>query len=318
MGFTFRKDNPERPPDWRWQRASELLSSESRVGAPHGRSDDVQVTQAREFKRRLDSCRNDDDHDMLYESFPHAYRAWDLYRGDETPFKMELEARLLTRTAFRNVSEQLGTSITQLKTYESWFFNVKDKLRNKSYIVHQVIGKILSTHLKPNDTAALWKLYAFFGGPFMLDRIVYTNNPGRAPAKESEVDGYLKDEKRSFWELKSSISSRTMPLSYMDHNNIMTLYLEMMKLEKDTRAFAGGSGDSMLENVAAFLIGTPWKRQGFATIKEDTIDAEFDKGPLSIRSASLDELPTEDQHQDLLATYKYPSRSEKDGNQQAE
>lgn len=319
MGFTFRKDNPERPPDWRWQRASELLAAESVPNRVGGRVDDAQVVQAREFKRRVDACRTDDDHAELYDALPHAYRAWDLYREKEANyFKMEMEARLLTKEPLGHIAGRLGVTITQLKLYENWFFNVRDKLDNKSYIVHRVISKVLSTHLKPGDTDALWKLYAYFGGPYMLDRIVYTCNASREPESQSEVDMFLREEKKSFWELKASISGRTMPMGYMDHNNIMQLYLEMMKLEQaQESAGQGVSRDTMMNNIAAFLDGTPWKRQGHGTIKEHTIDAEFDRGPLSIRAEQLDELPSAEDHQKLLETYKYPKRSNEDGNQQA-
>jgi hypothetical protein len=198
----LQRDSFWRLPDWRWQRAK-LLAQHRVLASP---TDDKGTLRAARFLVARQSCGNDKERDQVAQAHRDVYAAWKFAENSEWK-RLETQARLLAKEPSAAIAGRIGLEVEVIERFEELFFNIKDRLRAKDWIVERVIGKSLLTGFTPHDIGEIWMTFGYFGGPLALDMIIAAcRHYGLAPAVEANAivvpkltDCQLRSVQRAIW-----------------------------------------------------------------------------------------------------------------------
>jgi hypothetical protein len=160
-------DSPFRPVDWRWARARELAFGPGR----RQRWDDDRVIQAHRFFLTWRRVGGELTGPGLAGEDPAILGAVQLLHGSPRR-RWELEARILARQTDEEIGSRLGVPTPVIEAYESLFFAVRDKLQASDWIMCDAIGPRIYEGLGEGDLDLIWKLWAYRGGPLVLDALI--------------------------------------------------------------------------------------------------------------------------------------------------
>jgi hypothetical protein len=124
--------------DWRWQRAA--LAADGTYPLSRRYDGDAWVARAARFLRDQGQCSTELDTAALECRHPAIYWAFDIWhaqRPDEgNPMRSEIEARLLADDQVENIARRVATEVEIIEAYERLFFNVRERLANRGYLMH--------------------------------------------------------------------------------------------------------------------------------------------------------------------------------------
>jgi hypothetical protein len=200
--------DPFRPVDWRWRWAADLLDQ----GEPFSVADDHAVREAAAFLQAWHGCEDDADRQRLALNIPALYGAHQLYLAAGAFAKCEVEARLLTEESYALIAEKCGLTAEVVTAFHNTFFDVRDRLHAEGYVLHQVIGPKAHAGLTEADVDVILKMYAYAGGPLVVDALVsYYREPPTVPERPELLPSAELQELRTKLLLKASILSHTLP-----------------------------------------------------------------------------------------------------------
>jgi hypothetical protein len=247
-----------RPPDWRWQRAGELLQQ----GRPLRRCKDYnEVAQVHRFRVGMNNARTADAHLVLAERYPDIYDAWSIYASEDRALRHEIEARILAREPFETIASKVAASSDVVTAYEKFFFNVTDRLDSPSYITHQVLDKALRSSPAERTPDFLWKIFGYWQGPMMVDAWVYRFN---SPSRPDSVDGVaaaLNDDFRLTLLFKADQLMRTMPVNEHSRTDILMTWCRLLEAERESGTQAGTDYASLMSGMQSVLEKAPWTKR---------------------------------------------------------
>jgi hypothetical protein len=173
------RHSPFTPPDWRYLRARYLFEE----GKRPSRRDDQATLEAWRFFRRLGRCDDQRQRERVRRRWPHLAAAVALREDGPELIRWELEARLLAREPVDVVAGRLGLAPETVEWYIAIFYDVLHLLNGKDYIMLQVIGLTPARDLTEKDVEVWTKLFAFLGGPIVLDSVLdFYRAPEPVPA----------------------------------------------------------------------------------------------------------------------------------------
>jgi hypothetical protein len=91
-----------------------------------------------------------------------------IVEGEPTA-RQTIEAWLLAGEPTEAVARRCGVPVEAAKLYEQLFFNVSDRLENRSYVLFCAIGPPTYEGFAGDDSGALMKWFAFMGGARVLE-----------------------------------------------------------------------------------------------------------------------------------------------------
>jgi len=249
----FRENNPQRPVDWRWQLAGELLGVAYNYRM---RGKDADVKLCRRFRKALDAVRHPGERLRLLTLYPDMYEAWSLYAAsDDVQLRWELEARILAGESFESIATKLAMPLEAVRLYESCFFHVTDRLQSPSYITQVVFGRSIHSGLHAREYDLLWKMYGYWGGPLVLDQLVFRFAKQQRPESVESVRGFWSDDLANTMRLNAAIAARVAPITEDTYEAIINTYLKMVAAEKN----AGNTpNEGILTNIQSMLVNIPW------------------------------------------------------------
>jgi hypothetical protein len=147
-----------------------LLRAMNRLdGGPHttayrdgGEASASWISQMVKFMRVYRRCEDDQlDLTRLAREHPPLFWAHFIYNADvpQGPSKWAIEAHILARETDRQIAFRVGCSEETIAAYEALFFNVRDKLTHKEYILNSVLSQSITAGLYERDHDLLWKLF---------------------------------------------------------------------------------------------------------------------------------------------------------------
>jgi hypothetical protein len=200
--------DPFRPVDWLWRWATNLIDG----GKPLSVADDRAVREAAAFLRAWRGCQDEPDRQRLALDMPALYGAHQLSLAADAFAKWEVEARLLTEESYARIAEKCGLTAEVVAAYHHTFFDVRDRLHAEGYVLHQVIGPKAHAGLTEADIDVILKMYAFAGGPLVVDALVrYYRDPPTVPERPELLPSAELQELRTKLLLKASILAHTLP-----------------------------------------------------------------------------------------------------------
>src|SRR5262249_37206072 len=153
--FRNHPDHPLRPPDWRWLRAADLWDQGDQPSEPW---DEAWVRRALRLYRELQQGKDPQPGKRTAD----LWQSYRLYSG-ESLLPWEAEAGLRVEPPAK-VAAKCGVPPQILHAYEKVFFNVRDRLEARGYIINVVLGGDLLARLRDNDLGRNLKLFAYGAG----------------------------------------------------------------------------------------------------------------------------------------------------------
>jgi hypothetical protein len=220
------KDHPSRPVNWRWLLALRVVDNNSLEILVD--KEDKYLSIAIELASRIKQANSLQEYLAIKRDLPHAFRAWELYEEDSNAFSKEIEARILAREQILTIASRFNLEPQVVKTYEALFFNVLDRIENKSYISSIIYNTYLDDAF---DTYKLWKHVAYFGSPEALEFII-----NKSPSEDllNSADSLSNIDGISYAKQLLTVELLKNKTSDMDtFSNILGQFVEIAKLSKD-------------------------------------------------------------------------------------
>ena len=155
--FRYFTSSPRREPHWRWEVSNNFLrySQDVRIVA------DPWLLTAWNVRRTPSSPPGT-------RGF-YARAARDIWL-DNSQIRWELEARILLNQSRQEIADVMVLPAKVILAYERLFFDVRERLAAKDYIVGYVLKR--QEPLTPQHVGRIWAFFAYFGGVFVLEDLV--------------------------------------------------------------------------------------------------------------------------------------------------
>ena len=170
----YRRCDPRRPVDWRWQLAEQLVAG----GCHLSKHEDQPTADAVQYVRRLQRCTRALHHRRLAERMADVAAAHRLHSAGGWQ-RVAAEARLLTGKTLEEIAPTIGLSTGAIACYGSLFFDVREHLAAHGYIWTQALRSHPGNWPAKYDVLA--KKAAFFGGAVVGDLAIAALDPAAGP-----------------------------------------------------------------------------------------------------------------------------------------
>jgi len=280
--LTELRDNPMRAPAWRWLRAVNIdgggpLATKKRDGG-----DGVPwIRRALRLKRHYAQSGNNNnalyniarlDSDLFW-----AHRIW---TNDKEPTRWAIEARILAGETDASIAKKVGCEPAVVAAYEAVFFDVRTKLQNSGYIINVVMADSVTKGLTERQYDLLWKLFAYSGGPYVLDAMISRFSDITRPLRPEDVSEFFQDSAINSMRHKAAVAALTVPVNSHTQLALLDAYVKYVEIERTTEHSAKAQV-GIVQNIGAMMQSLPF-RLG------TQIDADHDKVlPFDHKSAEL-------------------------------
>ena len=200
--------------------------------------------------RTMDSCWNTQDtnwRDLARGTLsedPAIVEAHRLRWSLEAEERAIVEARLLARETDEEISQKSGISPLAMAYYKALFFNVRDRLDNRDWIIrtiHSMAGRRLlygKETMGEQQRHTAYRLLGYFGRGLVVDAVVGTLSPRPRPGTPAESPAWLDNT------LRTSIrSAAMMVVARFDRTNVQWLFrtqLQLLRREKRNQDSTAG------------------------------------------------------------------------------
>lgn len=170
--LAFYEHSPFRRPAWRWNLARDYARRglHDRAEFPGWLVETVDFLRAHRLGKRTARI------DHLTSCFPDLSKAFDLAR-EKTPRRWQVEARLLAGQTSEEIAHRCDLPAAVVENFEIVFFNVRDRLEARDWVVCSLIGSPVWQGFGPDDIRRLWRFAGYFWGPVFLDVVIAVTGP---------------------------------------------------------------------------------------------------------------------------------------------
>jgi hypothetical protein len=245
--------------DWRWQRAA--LAAAGEYPLSRRRDNDAWVARAVRFLRDHEACATELDQAELAERHPVLYWAHDLwYTRDDggNPVRSEVEARLLADDGVDNIARRVATEVDVIEAYERLFFNVRERLVNRGYLMHCVLGPAVHLGFQAGEYDLIWKLFALLGGPLAVDLMIDQSVGHARPDRAGDLKYFVADIAQNDLRRVAMLALKTLRINNFNAMEIIDKFLKLVELER-AGGGAGVAAEAVKQNVHAMLVSLPFE-----------------------------------------------------------
>lgn len=253
-----RRDSPVRPPDWRWK-AAQLAYDDGNAVDRRFRDDWLMRAYRLHSIKGRAIKKGKTETQWISEVFSvegpiglDILDAYTIHRQVTSPRAAEIDARLLARQSIGEIAERMVIPDGTIAAYEAMFFNVLDKLaqpNHESWVNGCVLGQAFHNGVTPRDWQLLWKIYGYYGGPFILETVirksglVWANN-------EAQVRHGLAADRMQMLMLKDALAARTLNINTFTEVPILEVALKDAEFR---HKLAMGATDEMADSLQKIL-----------------------------------------------------------------
>lgn len=277
------KDNPRRAPHWRWLRTVQIdgggPAAKKSLDGPVGCT---WIRRAVRVKRRVERAAQQPG--ALYAAMlrdQDIFWAHSIWADEKMPTRWAIEARVLAGESDADIAEKLGTSPEVVEAYVNVFFDVREKLTRKDYVLNVILADAVSRGLQERHYDLLWKLLGFIGGPHVLDAAMSKCVAIGKPETPDGVSGFFQDFAINSMKYKAAIATLTVPVTTHTQMPLIDSFVKYVEVERTTDN-ASKAQSSIVENIGAMLDALPFK----IGTKLDSAPAKmlpFDNGAAELR-----------------------------------
>lgn len=220
----------ERHRDWRWQIITELVSANKRL--PMSFRKDKLMADAFGFWNAFQKCVNSStpsiDTMKVEDAYPDISAAYSIFSSNNVE-RFFIEALVLSGESVTDIGVDSGYSPRVIRVYESLFFDVRDKLSHKLYVMGTLLGPVFGHGVSAGDYDHLWKAIGYFCGAETLRSLWKLG--GMSEADSAAVSNILRSRLLS-QAMAASFARR--PNSY-NANEIIENYIHHEQFTKETK-----------------------------------------------------------------------------------
>lgn len=279
--------NPWRTPTWRWRRAEGIFAGQQPGTTPKrdGEEGYYWIRKAVKFLDAQQQCTDDNSRMTLALLEPAIFWASYIFSQGDQPARWAIEARIMARELDRNIAFHHDCGVEVIQAYEALFFNVREKLERRDYIVNSVFGEAVQRGLTERQYDLLWKLFAYSLGPCaleaMMDRIVapvWVNRP-------EEVTTALQSTAVNAMKKKAAVAALTVPINNATQIHLIEAFVKYVEVERTTD-MAGKGNDQILAHLHGMLTTLPFSVAKLGTDATGPL-AAYDKSAIELDSDEL-------------------------------
>lgn len=231
--------------------------------------DDATISRLRRFMklwdRKLSQLDSLDDFEQACPSLICAdaamFLAYDIFTAglEKQEFsRYALEGRLLAGQTDEEIGERMGLLPEAVKVYEQCFFDIRERLKFKDYIVGQVIGPAIvinDSSLSPDFSA---KFFGYFGGSFVLETVLFTfDQHMSAPVSyDGSLDFFDEHCLRSV-RRRIAEAANVMNINRFNVAQLLEIHAKVI-MEARKAAGDGGASTEYVNNIKVFMQGLPF------------------------------------------------------------
>lgn len=313
MSLQYAAHNPFRPADWRWQRAAAIyeraptaMPASRQLDGPDGFA---VINTAVKFMRELARARTEQARARLSEQRPGvfwAHRAW----TSSNPMKFAIEAHILANSSDYSIGYRCNMPPQVIAAYEALFFNVREKLQHRSYIINCIIGPAIHRGLTEREYDLLWKLYGYFLGPCIVDALEGKFANPTWCGTPTAVGAAVMDDAISTLKLKAALATKTLQVNQHTQLAILDAFTKFVEIERTTDS-AGKAQEQILDHISAMMTTLPFNVGGRiargTTQLASPVD-DFDKTAIELTYEEVLRLSVRQPiaHQQILKNLTFP------------
>jgi hypothetical protein len=179
------------------------------------------------------------------------------------------------------------------------FFNVKDMLLRRLYILTVVLKDSVSRGISERHYDLLWKIFGYQCGPLVLDSIIGRFTSPYRPVKEEDVNGFFNDAAIGIIKQKATIAALSVPVNSHTQTLLLDSFVKYVEIERTTDN-ASKAQATIIDNIGAMLgvlpfhIGTKLDSEQEKMLPFDNNAAELRSNEMMIYAAggTLENQPT--------------------------
>jgi hypothetical protein len=235
--------NPFRTPKWRLERVVYLVGH--RPDSRPGRHDDHYVRIYWQVLRALAAAGDDRaKREVVFRDYPHVCRAHGLHYSPDLERRQILEARLLTQETIEEIATRFDAAPQVIEYYEQLFFHVRDRLQCSDWIRKVILGPCSiyrrdKKGLTPDEQRGYaYRLFAYFGGPLVLDAAISGLVSATLPQCPDDVHGWFERTQRQIVQIRAAAAAATLHLNQRNMTEMIKLGLRMSGPKTGKRATA--------------------------------------------------------------------------------
>jgi hypothetical protein len=310
----LRRASPLRPVDWRWERARLMYEDPPVSRRLSGDGDDF-IRSAYRFRMALNRCQDAMEILDLRRKAPDLSDAYYLTAPEAKLTRDGLHANLLTGDTLENIAQRVSLRVQVVKIYERLFFNVLDRLDNKEYIAHRVMGPTLYS-LREGDYEILWMLYGYTGGVEVMKMVMQGGIEQAKPqvGQLGDALAFAGDNLQNCALVKGMVAMRTAPTNSYTWSQIVEIHQRFIELKNQVDSAGSGASEGLTVNIQAMFDSLPWAVGGEKPVLVSPRDPEKIVGKLPPPLLAADGFAAELREQELtqLSMGEVPDRLQKD------
>jgi hypothetical protein len=259
--FIAQQYDPTRLPNWRAARA-QYLTAGSRSKQPTRHDDEF----IRAYRKYLMAWRRGGSaaRERLVAECPGLYYAHMLSTHPDQEWKAVMESKLLARETDEMIAAEMSTIPDASFWYEALFFNVRERLHARTYIMKTILGPAARRALDYDDVLnehmryLCYRSFAYFGGPMALDFLMIGHSnlgtwPRRADDMIEWADKAWKLDARS----RSLMTVNTFTVNRFNAMELMGMHVQLIGQLEQAKAAGGGGQNEYTRNLELFFEQMP-------------------------------------------------------------
>lgn len=300
----YQKYNFFRTPEWRWERVLKILDRPD--GSPPGRCtrrDDDVVRAARYFALKWRKGDPEIREKLLWD-FPGLYYAYDFHQrlDDDPEAALYIQARLLARQTPDEIAAAMGVLPEAVTWYADLFFDVVPYLDKRDWVTKQILVPAMlrtaasakakavteeagfkdSTVARPLMDGSL-KLFAYFGGPHLVDFLITGMQAGRPLASPDDLTGWLDNVVSTTVKLRTAQAAKQFEINKYNVMELFTVHNQIMAIEK-SEDNQDQTKTTQERHIKAMMDEIPWATGDDAgRLYAGTAVGRFDNMPAELR-----------------------------------
>ena len=247
--------NPSRAPDAWWRRArgyyfeGQLIPTVKRDG---GRGN-FWIRKAIRFLDAARQAKTKRQRMSVMAAYPAIYWAYDLRtRADKRVALAAVEARILARQTDPEIAKAHGCWPRYIEAYEALFFNVRDRLKHQDFILCSVLRDVHNEGLENCKADVLWKLFAYLGGPHVLEALMGRMPVDKWAARPECVATVFQEIAIDGIKQNGAVAALRVPVEAESCLQLLDVFTRVVEIERTTELTVKES-DAMHETVRSML-----------------------------------------------------------------
>ena len=211
--------------------------------------------------------------------------AHSIWLEEKAPTRWAIEARILAGESDKEIAERMGVDEDVIQAYEAVFFNVRELLLKRDYIVNVVMADAVTRGLTERQYDLLWKLFGYHGGTYVLDAVISKFSVTEKPPRPEAVGAFFQEFAVNTVKHKAAIATLTIPINTHTQIALIESFVKYVEIEKNSEN-AGKAHSTIVENIGAMMAALPFK----VGTKLDSVDAKmlpYDDSAAELTSAEL-------------------------------